>query len=134
VFIGVSAGNTIREVQLQRMAPAAIGFAMANPVPEIAPDLARHHAAVVATGRSDQPNQTNNVLCFPGLFRGLLDAGATRVTTTMKLTAADAIARLVREDELSPDHVIPSPFDARVVPAVAAAVADVARRQGAVAR
>jgi malate dehydrogenase (oxaloacetate-decarboxylating) len=130
VFIGVSAGNTIREVQLQRMAPAAIVFAMANPVPEIAPDLARHHAAVVATGRSDQPNQINNVLCF----RGLLDAGATRVTTTMKLTAADAIARLVREDELSPDHVIPSPFDARVVPAVAAAVADVARRQGAVAR
>jgi malate dehydrogenase (oxaloacetate-decarboxylating) len=130
VFIGVSAGNTIREVQLQRMAPAAIVFAMANPVPEIAPDLARHHAAVVATGRSDQPNQINNVLCFPGL----LDTGATRVTTTMKLTAADAIARRVREDKLSPDHVIPSPFDARVVPAVAAAVADVARRQGAVAR
>jgi malate dehydrogenase (oxaloacetate-decarboxylating) len=134
VFIGVSAGNTISEAQLQRMAPAAIVFAMANPVPEIAPDLALRHAAVVATGRSDQPNQINNVLCFPGMFRGLLDAGATRVTTTMKLTAADAIAGLIGEDELSPDQVIPSPFDARVVPAVAAAVADVARRQGAVVR
>jgi malate dehydrogenase (oxaloacetate-decarboxylating) len=132
VFVGVSAGNTISKAQLQRMAPAAIVFAMANPVPEIAPELARRHAAVVATGRSDQPNQINNVLCFPGLFRGLLDAGATRVTTTMKLAAADAIAALVGEDELASDCVIPSPFDARVVPAVAAAVADVARRQGAV--
>jgi malate dehydrogenase (oxaloacetate-decarboxylating) len=132
VFVGVSAGNTISEAQLRRMAPAAIVFAMANPVPEIAPELARRSAAVVATGLSDQPNQINNVLCFPGLFRGLLDAGATRVTTTMKLAAADAIAGLVGEDELASDCVIPSPFDARVVPAVAAAVADVARRQGAV--
>jgi malate dehydrogenase (oxaloacetate-decarboxylating) len=134
VFIGVSAGNTITEAHLRRMAPGAIVFGMANPEPEIAPDLARRHAAVVATGRSDEPNQINNVLCFPGLFRGLLDAGATRVTTTTKLAAAQAIAGLVGDDELSPDHVIPSPFDARVVPAVATAVADVARREGVVAR
>jgi malate dehydrogenase (oxaloacetate-decarboxylating) len=105
---------------------------MANPEPEIPPDLARRHAAVVATGRSDEPNQINNVLCFPGLFRGLLDAGATRVTTTTKLAAAQAIAGLVADDELSPDSIIPSPFDPRVVPAVAAAVSDVARREGAV--
>jgi malate dehydrogenase (oxaloacetate-decarboxylating) len=133
VFIGVSAGNTITEAQLQLMAPGAIVFAMANPLPEIAPDLARRHAAVVATGCSDQPNQINNVLCFPGLFRGLLDAGATRVSTAMKLAAAQAIAGLIGAHELSPASVIPSPFDPRVVPAVATAVADVARREGTVA-
>ncbi|HSK92310.1 MAG TPA: NADP-dependent malic enzyme [Euzebyales bacterium] len=134
VFVGVSAGNTITEAHLRRMAPGAIVFAMANPVPEIDPDLARRHASVVATGRSDQPNQINNVLCFPGLFRGLLDAGATRVSTTMKLAAAGAIAGLIDDDEVAADQVIPSPFDTRVVPAVAAAVAETARREGAVAR
>ncbi len=132
VFIGVSAGGTITERDLQHMASDPIVFAMANPVPEIEPALARRHAAVVATGRSDHPNQINNVLCFPGLFRGLLDAGATRVSTTMKLAAADAIAGLVGTDELAPEHIIPSPFDERVVPAVAAAVAEIARREGAV--
>jgi malate dehydrogenase (oxaloacetate-decarboxylating) len=88
---------------------------------------------VVATGRSDYPNQINNVLCFPGLFRGLLDAGATRVSTTMKLAAADAIASLITDVDLSAECIIPSPFDERVVPAVAEAVAEVAHRQGAVA-
>jgi len=134
VFIGVSAGNTLTEAQLRRMAPGAIVFAMANPVPEIAPEIARRHATVVATGRSDEPNQINNVLCFPGLFRGLLDAGATRVTVTTKLAAATAIAGLIGDGELSAEHVIPSPFDSRVVPAVARAVAETARREGAVAR
>jgi malate dehydrogenase (oxaloacetate-decarboxylating) len=134
VFIGLSAGGTITPAHVQRMAPDPIVFAMANPVPEIEPALARRHAAVVATGRSDEPNQINNVLCFPGLFRGLLDAGATRVSTRQKLAAADAIAALIDPDELTPTSIIPSPFDERVVPAVAAAVAEKARREGAVAR
>ncbi len=133
VFIGVSAGDTIAERHLQCMAREPIVFAMANPVPEIDPALARRHAAVVATGRSDHPNQINNVLCFPGLFRGLLDANATRVTTTMKLAAADAIAELIGPGDLSPDYIIPSPFDERVVPAVSSAVAGLARREGAIA-
>ncbi|HEX6256647.1 MAG TPA: NADP-dependent malic enzyme [Euzebyales bacterium] len=132
VFIGVSAGHTITEAHLRLMSDGAIVFAMANPVPEIEPEVARRHAAVVATGRSDHPNQINNVLCFPGLFRGLLDAGATRVSTRMKLAAADAIAALLDDEDLAPEHIIPSPFDPRVAPAVAAAVADVARREGAV--
>jgi malate dehydrogenase (oxaloacetate-decarboxylating) len=133
VFIGLSAGGTITPAHLERMAPDPIVFAMANPVPEIEPSLARRHAAVVATGRSDEPNQINNVLCFPGLFRGLLDAGATRVSTRQKLAAAEAIAALIGPHELSPTSIIPSPFDRRVVPAVAAAVAEKARREGAVA-
>ena len=133
VFIGVSAGNAISEEQVRLMGRNAIVFAMANPVPEIEPAVARRHAAVVATGRSDHPNQINNVLCFPGLFRGLLDAGATRVSTTMKLAAADAIASLIADDRLSAECIIPSPFDERVVPAVAEAVAEVAHREGAVA-
>ncbi|CAN5885769.1 NAD-dependent malic enzyme [soil metagenome] len=132
VFIGVSAGDTITAAHLGLMGRDPIVFAMANPVPEIDPAVARGHAAVVATGRSDHPNQINNVLCFPGLFRGLLDAGATRVSTTMKLAAADAIATLVGPGALSPEHIIPSPFDERVVPAVAAAVADTAHQEGAV--
>ncbi|HSK95064.1 MAG TPA: NADP-dependent malic enzyme, partial [Euzebyales bacterium] len=102
VFIGVSAGNTLTVPQVRRMAPGAIVFAMANPVPEIDPDIARRHVGVVATGRSDQPNQINNVLCFPGLFRGLLDAGATRVSIATKLAAARALADLIGDDELAP--------------------------------
>jgi malate dehydrogenase (oxaloacetate-decarboxylating) len=133
VFVGVSAGNTIDEEQLRLMGRNAIVFAMANPVPEIEPAIARRHAAVVATGRSDHPNQINNVLCFPGLFRGLLDAGATRVSTAMKLAAADAIASLIANDQLSAENIIPSPFDERVVPTVAEAVAAVVHREGAVA-
>ncbi|MBW3604388.1 MAG: NADP-dependent malic enzyme [Actinobacteria bacterium] len=133
VFIGVSAGDTITAEHLELMGRDAIVFAMANPVPEVDPAIARRYAAVVATGRSDHPNQINNVLCFPGLFRGLLDAGATRVSIAMKLAAADAIAALIDDDERSSERIVPSPFDDRVVPAVAAAVAEVAHRQGAVA-
>jgi malate dehydrogenase (oxaloacetate-decarboxylating) len=133
VFIGVSAGDTITAAHLGVMGRDAIVFAMANPVPEIDPAIARRHATVVATGRSDHPNQINNVLCFPGLFRGLLDVGATRVSTAMKLAAADAIAALVAPADMTTEHIIPSPFDERVVPAVATAVADLARREGAVA-
>ncbi|QBI52688.1 NAD(P)-dependent malic enzyme [Streptomonospora litoralis] len=128
VFIGLSAGE-IPESVVAGMAPDAIVFAMANPTPEIHPDVARAHAGVVATGRSDFPNQINNVLAFPGVFRGALDARASDITEAMKLAAADAIADLVRED-LTADYIIPSTFDSRVVPAVAEAVADQARRDG----
>ncbi|KIH99902.1 malate dehydrogenase [Streptomonospora alba] len=128
VFIGLSAGE-LPESVVASMAPEAIVFAMANPTPEIHPDAARKHAAVVATGRSDFPNQINNVLAFPGVFRGALDARARDVTEPMKLAAAEAIADLVGDD-LSADYVIPSTFDPRVVPAVAEAVAAQARRDG----
>ncbi|MDT0301553.1 NAD(P)-dependent malic enzyme [Streptomonospora wellingtoniae] len=128
VFIGLSAGE-LPESVVASMAPEAIVFAMANPTPEIHPDVARAHAAVVATGRSDFPNQINNVLAFPGVFRGALDARARDVTEAMKLAAADAIADLVGDD-LGPDYIIPSTFDSRVVPAVAEAVAAQARRDG----
>jgi malate dehydrogenase (oxaloacetate-decarboxylating) len=131
VFIGLSAGNTLSLEQLELMAPDAIVFAMANPTPEIDPGIARKRAAVVATGRSDYPNQINNVLCFPGLFRGLLDCGAREINDEMKLAAAAAIAAIVPADERSPDFVIPSPFDRAVVPAVAAAVARAAKETGA---
>ncbi|CAN5233250.1 NAD-dependent malic enzyme [soil metagenome] len=130
VFIGLSAGNTLSAEAVQSMAPAAIVFAMANPTPEIDPVLARQHAAVVATGRSDFPNQINNVLCFPGLFRGLLDVRAKTVNDELKLAAAAAIAGIVGEDERGPEMIIPSPLDRRVVPAVAQAVAVTAAATG----
>ena len=129
VFIGVSGPNTVSLEHVQSMNDPRIVFALANPTPEIHPDVARDHVAVMATGRSDFPNQINNVLCFPGLFRGLLDAAATKVTDEMKIAAATAIADLVGDD-LAPDYIIPSPFDRTVAPAVAAAVADTARQQG----
>lgn len=129
VFIGVSGPNTLSLENLQRMAPERIIMAMANPTPEIMPDVAGPHVSVMATGRSDFPNQINNVLCFPGLFRGLLDAAATKVTDEMKIAAAEAIASIVGND-LAPDYIIPSPFDRSVAPAVAVAVADKAREQG----
>ena len=124
VFIGVSSG-TVPEDILATMAPDAIIFALSNPDPEVHPDVAARHAAVVATGRSDFPNQINNVLAFPGIFRGALDSGARRITSAMKAAAAAAIADLVGDD-LAPDHIVPSPLDPRVAPAVAAAVADAA--------
>ncbi|CAN5394253.1 NAD-dependent malic enzyme [soil metagenome] len=127
VFIGVSAGDTLSVEQLRLMADGAIVFAMANPTPEIDPVLARRHAAVVATGRSDHPNQINNVLCFPGLFRGLLDARARTVDDRVKLTAAAAIAGIIPPERITADSIIPSPLDRAVVPAVAAAVAAAAR-------
>jgi malate dehydrogenase (oxaloacetate-decarboxylating) len=129
VFIGVSGPNTLPLELLQTMSEDRIVFALANPVPEIHPDVARDHVRVMATGRSDFPNQINNVLCFPGLFRGLLDAAATRVTDEMKIAAAEAIAAIVG-DELAADYVIPSPFDRSVAPAVAEAVASKARELG----
>ncbi|TXG92337.1 NADP-dependent malic enzyme [Rhodococcus rhodnii] len=121
VFIGVSAG-TVPENLVATMADDAIVFALSNPDPEIHPDIARRHAAIVATGRSDFPNQINNVLAFPGVFNGALDAGARRITERMKLAAAHAIVSVV-EAELAPDKIVPSPLDPRVAPAVAAAVA-----------
>jgi malate dehydrogenase (oxaloacetate-decarboxylating) len=131
VFVGLSAGNTLTLEHVELMAPDPIIFAMANPTPEIDPGIARKRAAVIATGRSDYPNQINNVLCFPGLFRGLLDCGAREVNDDMKLAAAAAIAAIVPVEERSPDFVIPSPFDRAVVPAVAAAVARSAQETGA---
>jgi len=124
VFVGLS-GGSLPEQLLALMAPAAIVFALSNPDPEVHPDVARRHAAIVATGRSDFPNQINNVLAFPGVFRGALDAGARRITERMKIAAADAIFA-VAQDDLGPDRIVPSPFDPRVVPAVSAAVAAVA--------
>jgi malate dehydrogenase (oxaloacetate-decarboxylating) len=121
VFLGVSAGLVPEEL-IATMAPDGIVFALSNPDPEIHPDAARKHAAVVATGRSDFPNQINNVLAFPGVFRGALDAGARRITEAMKVAAAEAIFSVVGDD-LAVDHIVPSALDPRVGPAVAAAVA-----------
>ncbi|MCH8566309.1 NADP-dependent malic enzyme [Nesterenkonia sp. LB17] len=124
VFIGVSSSR-VPEEELARMNDRAIVFALSNPDPEVMPEVAKRHAAVVATGRSDYPNQINNVLAFPGIFRGALDAGARRITQEMKIAAATALADLVG-DELTPEHIVPSPLDARVAPAVARAVMDAA--------
>ena len=121
VFLGAS-GGVVPEELIASMAPGAIVFALANPDPEIHPELAAKHAAVVATGRSDFPNQINNVLAFPGVFRGALDAGARRITEGMKRAAAEAIFA-VACDDLAPDRIVPSPLDPRVAPAVADAVA-----------
>ena len=121
VFLGVSAGKVPEEL-IATMAPQGIVFACSNPDPEIHPEVAKRHAAIVATGRSDFPNQINNVLAFPGVFRGALDAGARRITEKMKVAAAEAIFSVVGDD-LAADHIVPSPLDPRVGPAVAAAVA-----------
>jgi malate dehydrogenase (oxaloacetate-decarboxylating) len=131
VFMGVSAPNTVSVSMAKSMARGAVIFAMANPTPEIFPDEAREAgAAVIATGRSDFPNQVNNCLGFPGIFRGALDVRAKRINEEMKLAAAFALADLVSEDELSPDHIIPGALDPRVVPAVAAKVAEAAHKTG----
>jgi malate dehydrogenase (oxaloacetate-decarboxylating) len=132
VFIGLSSG-TVAEPAIAAMAPDAIVFALSNPDPEVHPKVAARHALVVATGRSDFPNQINNSLAFPGLFRGALDVGASDITAAMKLAAADAIAGLVGSDA-APDYVIPSQFDERVAPAVAAAVSAQARTDGVARR
>lgn len=128
VFLGLSAG-IIAEELIASMAPEAIVFAMSNPDPEIHPDVASKYAAIVATGRSDFPNQINNVLAFPGVFKGALDAGARRITEGMKIAAANAILGVVA-DELAVDKIVPSPLDPRVAPAVADAVAAAARAEG----
>lgn len=131
VFIGVSAPGTVTEEMVKTMAPNPILFPMANPVPEIMPDLAKAAgAAVVGTGRSDFPNQINNVLAFPGIFRGALDVRAKDINDEMKVAAAYAIAGLIDEKELTPDYIIPNPFDKRVAKAVAEAVAKAARDTG----
>ena len=128
VFLGVS-GGVVPEELIATMAPDGIVFALSNPDPEIHPEVAAKHAAVVATGRSDFPNQINNVLAFPGVFRGALDAGARRITEKMKLAAADAIFSVVGDD-LARDRIVPSPLDPRVAPAVAQAVAAAADTSG----
>jgi malate dehydrogenase (oxaloacetate-decarboxylating) len=133
VFVGVSSGTVPVDV-VRTMAPHAIVFSLANPDPEIHPDVAHEAgAAVVATGRSDFPNQINNVLAFPGIFRGALDYGAKRITEGMKLAAADAIAGLVG-DELAPDYIVPDPFDPRLSATVAHAVGMAAIHDGVVRR
>ena len=128
VLIGVS-GGSVAEEAVAGMAPDGIIFALANPTPEVHPDIASKYAAIVATGRSDFPNQINNVLAFPGIFRGALDARATTITEGMKIAAAEAIASVAAHD-LRPDAIVPSPLDPRVADAVAAAVAEAARHDG----
>ena len=131
VFIGVSAPGTVTTEMVKTMNRDAIIFACANPTPEIFPEDAKAGgAAVVATGRSDYPNQINNVLAFPGVFRGALDVRAKDITEEMKMAAAKALAAIIPDEELSADNIIPAAFDKRVVPAVAAAVAETARRTG----
>ena len=122
IFIGVSAPNVLTESDVASMAPGSIVFALANPEPEIDPVIARKYAAVVATGRSDHPNQINNVLAFPGIFRGLLDGRIHKITDTMLVAAANAIAECVSSDQLNANFIVPSVFDPRVVTSVAAAV------------
>jgi len=122
IFIGVSAPNVISESDVASMAKDSIVFALANPDPEIDPVIARKYAAVVATGRSDQPNQINNVLAFPGIFRGLLDANASKITDELLIAAAEAIADCVSAEQLNASFIVPSVFDSHVVNAVAAAV------------
>ncbi len=132
VFIGVSAPGLVTQEMVRSMAKGPVLFPMANPTPEIMPDLAKEAgAAVVGTGRSDFPNQINNVLAFPGVFRGAFDVRASDINEEMKLAAVKALAGLVEEDELSPDYIIPAAFDERVCPAVAKAVAEAARNSGA---
>jgi malate dehydrogenase (oxaloacetate-decarboxylating) len=122
IFIGVSAPNVLTEADVASMAKGSIVFALANPDPEIDPVIARKYATVVATGRSDQPNQINNVLAFPGIFRGLLDANANKISDQMLLAAAAAISECVSHDQLNTSFIVPSVFDPNVVKAVAAAV------------
>jgi malate dehydrogenase (oxaloacetate-decarboxylating) len=130
VFMGVSVPGVVTPEMVQSMSPDPIVFAMANPIPEIQPELISGDVAVMATGRSDYPNQINNVLAFPGIFRGALDCRAKAMTTTMYLEAAAAIASLVKPSDLDQEHIIPSVFDERVVPTVAAAVQHAARADG----
>ena len=130
LFVGLSGPGLIEASALERMAEDAIVFAMANPTPEVMPEDAEPYVRIMATGRSDYPNQINNVLCFPGIFRGALDAGAPRITEEMKMAAAMGIADVVADVDLSEDYIIPSVFDRDVAPAVAKAVVEEARREG----
>ena len=131
VFIGVSAPGTVTTEMVRTMNRDAIVFACANPTPEIFPDDAKAGgAAVISTGRSDFPNQINNVLAFPGIFRGTFDVRASDINEEMKVAAAHALAELISDEELSADYIIPKAFDRRVGPAVAKAVAEAARKTG----
>ena len=131
VFIGVSAPGTVTKEMVKTMANDAIVFACANPTPEIFPEDAKDGgAAVISTGRSDYPNQINNVLAFPGVFRGTFDVRASDINEEMKMAAAHALAELIPDGELSADYIIPKAFDPRVGPAVAKAVAEAARKSG----
>ena len=131
VFIGVSAPGTVTTDMVKTMNKDAVVFACANPTPEIFPDEAKAGgAAVVSTGRSDYPNQINNVLAFPGVFRGTFDVRASDINEEMKMAAAQALAALISDEELNADYIIPKAFDKRVGPAVAKAVAEAARRSG----
>jgi malate dehydrogenase (oxaloacetate-decarboxylating) len=130
LFIGLSGARIFPAEELDKMNDDAMVFAMANPTPEVSPEDAAHYARIVATGRSDYPNQINNVLCFPGIFRGALDVRAHAITEEMKMAAAHAIARVIPESELREDYIVPSVFNRDVSPAVAAAVAEQAKEQG----
>jgi malate dehydrogenase (oxaloacetate-decarboxylating) len=134
VFIGLSVGNVLTANDLDLMAPNPVVFALANPDPEVPPELGVSHAAIFATGRSDYPNQINNALAFPGIFRGALDVQTSEINETMKLAAAQAIANVIPENTLSEDYIIPSIFDKEVVPRVARAVAAAARATGVARR
>jgi malate dehydrogenase (oxaloacetate-decarboxylating) len=134
VFIGLSVGNILSAEDLDLMAPDRIVFAMANPDPEVPPELAVSHCRIFATGRSDYPNQINNALAFPGIFRGALDVQASQINEAMKLAAANAIAKVIPAGALSEDYIIPSLFDKEVVPHVARAVAAAARESGVARR
>jgi malate dehydrogenase (oxaloacetate-decarboxylating) len=131
VFIGLSGAKVMPPEALEKMNADAVVFAMANPNPEVTPEEAEPYARVIATGRSDYPNQINNVLCFPGIFRGALDVRAREITEEMKMAAARGIAGIVKDDDLREDYIIPSVFNRDVADAVAAAVADQAKAQGA---
>jgi len=135
VYLGLSLPGAVSRAGIERMADNAIVFAMANPTPEIAPeDLPPGKVAVVATGRSDYPNQINNVLAFPGVFRGALDVRASTITEGMKVAAGHAIASVIAADELGPEYVVPSVFNREVAAAVATAVAGAAERDGVARR
>jgi len=134
VLIGVSKGNLLTAEMVRGMGPDAIVFALANPVPEGDPEMLRQHARVVATGRSDQPNQINNVLSFPGIFRGALDVHARHMTTAMRLAAAEALAGVIPPEEISEEYIIPSVFNRHVVPVIAHAVARTAIEDGVARR
>jgi len=134
VFLGVSSAGLLTPEMVRTMAGDPIIFALANPTPEIMPEAAAGLARVIATGRSDYPNQINNVLCFPGIFRGALDCRASHINEDMKLAAAHAIAEVIEPDELCEEYVVPSTFNRKVAPAVAEAVAAAARRTGVARR
>ena len=134
LFLGLSVPGVISLRDVKAMARDRIVFAMANPIPEIQPEVAGPHVRVMATGRSDYPNQINNVLCFPGFFRGLLDSRARTVNDNMKISAAHAMAEVVSRRELNEDYIIPTVFDKRVAEAVASAVAEAAYKTGAARR